>query len=573
MLPHLIGAVKRVGVALVHAEVHPDVRYPVKADPVGDRPLGSGADKPVGVADDPVGHKAAVAAAGLADLRPVDLGVGVQHRVGEVHQVLVVGLAVMAADIHKLVVPAVAAHRVAVEDKVAHVRPDLHLMVEDRAVGRLGAAVDIQDRRVFLFGVEVLREQHPSADRPAFAFDADRLRDGDVFPFQDGVVEVADPLHLTGREVRFIQFLQTVVIEGHHQRLAARFGDVEPVDAAFLLDDRRRLPVHRQGVEVGAALPGGQVVEGVPAGLHLLPAAVPAVAADARVHAVLLLPDDFQFAGPGVHRIDPGVFVHAVAAPFGAQQQQAAAHRHQVMGTEIGIFRHLFDLTGRDVVGVKGAAAADRPAFIPVAQEVDGIPHHLEAGSLEKRVGQPFAAAVCRIVHKQRPAQLVGDPAAVAPEGGFVKDLVVFFLFLRLVRLFPLFGGHLVIVGAAGVDAPHRQPLPVPEFPQLTCLKRKGERGKGFAAGHVQPVEAGKLFPRLLPLLFGRRTDCREEDVGLVFPDILPFLPQIGQLAQLPVVHPQPALIAVLLLVAVGDDKGGALPAGCVPDAGEETVV
>mgnify|MGYP001295590622 CR=1 FL=1 len=47
------------------------------------------------------------------------------------------------ADIHKSVVASVAALGVAVEHEITHVGPDLHFMIENRAVHRFGAAVNI----------------------------------------------------------------------------------------------------------------------------------------------------------------------------------------------------------------------------------------------------------------------------------------------------------------------------------------------------------------------------------------------------------------------------------------------
>ena len=77
-------------------EVIADVGGMFKGNPVGDGTLRNGGAKPVGMSDDPVGHKAAVGAAGHAHAGGVDHGIGLEHDVGKLHQVVVVIGAVMA---------------------------------------------------------------------------------------------------------------------------------------------------------------------------------------------------------------------------------------------------------------------------------------------------------------------------------------------------------------------------------------------------------------------------------------------------------------------------------------------
>ena len=479
----------------------------------------------------------------------------------------------MAADIHKLVIPSVAAHRVAVEDKVTHVCPDLHLMIEYRAVNRLGAAMDVQHRRIALFRVKVLREQHPSANCPAFTLHTDRLRNRNIFSFQHCIVEMADLRHLAGLEVCFIQFLETGVIHRNHQCLAALFRNIKFVNRTVFYNNRNRISVHRQRVQMRIAFTGGQMIQDIAVCSHLLSAAIPAVAADAAVHAVLFLADNRQLTSFGVHLIDPLVFIQAMAASLGPQHQQPSVDIDQLMCVKTGIFPNRPNLTCGNVQRIQKAVVTDRVRLKGIAEEINGIANHLKAVGLEQRIGHSFAAAICRIVHKQRAAQFVGNAATVAPEGDFVKDFIVLFLFARLVRLGPLFCRHAVIFRASGVNFAHDQPFSIPQAAQILRGKGKGECRNRFAAGHIQTVKAGKLFARLLPFFFRCRTDRREQDMGLIFPEKLSFLTDTGQLAELSVVHPESAFIAVFFFIAVRDDKHGSFAIRRIPHGRKKPVI
>ena len=143
--------------ALVLGEVGADVGHAVEARPVRDGALAGAGAEAVGVADDPVGHEAAVGATGLEEVVAVHLGIVLEGCVAEGHQVLIVHGAVLAADIHERAA-SVAASGVAEDDEIALTRPILHLVIEDGTVHGLGAAVDIEDDGVLfaLFKAEGL---------------------------------------------------------------------------------------------------------------------------------------------------------------------------------------------------------------------------------------------------------------------------------------------------------------------------------------------------------------------------------------------------------------------------------
>ena len=128
---------------MIPGKVLSNVRGKPKAHPVGDGALGRGGGEPVGVADDPVGHKAAIAAPGDAQPFLIDLGILFQHTVRKGHQVVVINGAVFSPQVGKLVAPAVSAPWVGKEHKPALAGPILHLVVEHLAVDRFRAAVDI----------------------------------------------------------------------------------------------------------------------------------------------------------------------------------------------------------------------------------------------------------------------------------------------------------------------------------------------------------------------------------------------------------------------------------------------
>ena len=130
--------------ALVFGEVGADVGHAVEARPVRDRALAGAGAEAVGVADDPVGHKAAVGAAGFEEVICVHLGILLERRVAERHQIIEVDRAVLAADIHERAA-AVGAGGIAEDDEIATARPVLHLVIEHGTVDGLGTAVNIED--------------------------------------------------------------------------------------------------------------------------------------------------------------------------------------------------------------------------------------------------------------------------------------------------------------------------------------------------------------------------------------------------------------------------------------------
>ena len=176
---------------LHQVEVVADVGGVLKGNPVGDGTLGNGGTKPVCMADNPVGHKAAVGAAGHAHAGGVDHGIGLEHDVGKLHQVVVVVGAVMAPDVGKGVALSVGAARIAVEDEVAGVGPHLHLVVVELAEQGARTAVNMQNGGVGLSLFKPGGPEGPAVDFKAVGIGKAVVLGGDyaVIP-QQPVVEV-----------------------------------------------------------------------------------------------------------------------------------------------------------------------------------------------------------------------------------------------------------------------------------------------------------------------------------------------------------------------------------------------
>ena len=132
--------------------------------PVGDVTLADGGLEAVRLRHDPVRQQAAAAAAGDAHPRLVDVAL-LQDLVDARHQILVVvARVVVLNDVAEVLAVVRAAARVRVEDDVAFGGHPLELVREGVAVGRVRAAVDLEDQRVLLRRVERRRLEDPALD-------------------------------------------------------------------------------------------------------------------------------------------------------------------------------------------------------------------------------------------------------------------------------------------------------------------------------------------------------------------------------------------------------------------------
>src|ERR1700730_1468668 len=144
-----------------------NVRSEREAVPVDDRIERRGGAVTGGVLDGPAGEDAAAAAARGKKIVGVDVALGDDGVYAAVHVVkIVAGIRVMDK-VGKFLAITRAAARICVQNDVTHRGPDLLLEIEAVAVIAEGAAVNLQDQRIFLGGIEIRRGNVPALD---FAF-------------------------------------------------------------------------------------------------------------------------------------------------------------------------------------------------------------------------------------------------------------------------------------------------------------------------------------------------------------------------------------------------------------------
>ena len=564
--------VVKVSPGLVGGKVAADVGDAAEAEPVRYGPLGRAAAEPVRMADDPVGHEAAVAAAGLADPLGVDGGIGRQDRVTEGHEVLIVHVPVAAPDVRKCIVAAVAALGVAEEDEVPLPRPVLHLMIEHGPVDGLGTAVDIEHRRIPLGGIIPEGLEDPTLDGEALTLYGEGLRLGNIAVLNGGAVEVGEAFRLPGGEIAKVQLLGPHIIETHAEGLPVRH--IEAVHGAGLGEHGGIGPIHVQAIEDRVPAPGGQVVEAVPC-RHALPAAAQThVAAHAVVQAVFRRKEDLPLAGDRVDLIHVVVFVEAVALALAAEEEQMIPHGLQ-MGEHQGIGGEKVPGRSRPEVSGFEGEFLQQHLWPPLLGSVEDlvVKHrkaaHVLPGAGDRRDGQRVQG------DEEQPSTLaVDDPRPVGPEGKLVENLIVLVVLL-LLQDFPT--GLLVRgieIGMILVKAPHRQEPLFIQHLQLADGKGHREEGQSFAAVEIQHVIGREGLLRFRPLLLRGGANGGKDEPIVVQPEIAPLLAQIGELLHLAVlIEPQPGFVAVFRFVGRGDHEGRPGMSGIIPRVRKKTIV
>src|SRR5216117_773801 len=183
-----------------------DVARPERRDVVADAPLRRRGAEARGVPDDPFRHEPAVASTRHVEPLLVD-PVRLERVIDAGHEVLVIFAAPIAdARGREPLAVRMAAARIGIEDAVAAAGEHLEFMEEAVAVRRMRAAVDLEDERPFLRGVEAARLHEPALDHPAIrALELDALGGCDVTSPQQLAVEIGEaakaPAELAGRDV------------------------------------------------------------------------------------------------------------------------------------------------------------------------------------------------------------------------------------------------------------------------------------------------------------------------------------------------------------------------------------
>ena len=142
MLPHLLLAVPRICLDLIHIEVIANIGGHALGYPVGDTSLGAGCRESCGISDYPVCHKSAVASAHNAQVLLVNLRIALQYLICECHAAFKVDSAVLSGDVCELISASVTSKRVRKEYEISGIRKYLALVEERRSEGRARTAVD-----------------------------------------------------------------------------------------------------------------------------------------------------------------------------------------------------------------------------------------------------------------------------------------------------------------------------------------------------------------------------------------------------------------------------------------------
>ena len=90
---------------------------------------------------------------------------------------------IFATDIRELSTPSVGASGIAENNTIAQVGPILHFMEKVWSIGRFGAAVDVQNHRIFFAVIKAYR-----FDNPAFDLVSRFVLEGQLFRRGDGVL-------------------------------------------------------------------------------------------------------------------------------------------------------------------------------------------------------------------------------------------------------------------------------------------------------------------------------------------------------------------------------------------------
>lgn len=109
-LPQLLGSrPRRLSSVFIDVKGKSDLAAAKITEPVGEAPLAYSSREPVRVADDPVGHPTAVAAAGDTDPGRIDGRILFTYVIHKLHEILEVDGAVFFSQVRELVAAAVAA--------------------------------------------------------------------------------------------------------------------------------------------------------------------------------------------------------------------------------------------------------------------------------------------------------------------------------------------------------------------------------------------------------------------------------------------------------------------------------
>ncbi len=187
------------------------------------------------LADDPVGHVAAIRTSANAHAADIDAAASLDRLVERGHQIDVVFAAPVADDLApEMLAVSVRSARVEVQDEVAHTGQDLELVHERPSVLPMRTAVNRQHERIGSTGIEVHGLEHPALDHPA-------IGRGERFALRLSHISIAQPRVQVG-DTRLGALREHVQLAGIGRVRRAKGddakSDVEVVDAALAADLR-----------------------------------------------------------------------------------------------------------------------------------------------------------------------------------------------------------------------------------------------------------------------------------------------------------------------------------------------
>ena len=528
LLPEQAHGVINVAAVLVGDRGEAHVGIAPEGEHVGDGPLRGGAGEAVSVADDPVGQKAAVGAAGDGHTLRVNLGPCLQGGIVKGHQAFVVQRAVAGTDgLEKFGALAVRADGVAENHEISLGGQQLQLVVIHGGVDVLGAAVNFQHGGVALVGV-VIGGGHDKAVDGVLAVlcgHVDRL--GHRLVGQHGVIQAGQTLRLAAQQ---IQFVQGHVVLGHGVNFAVG-GHIKAADGAGVVAHSIHLAANVDANQMDVVDLAGQTVQ------------VLAVTAEGRGETPCAVAEGgvFRVEVGGSHRdvlalflvqqTEGGILVEGVADAVAHHHHQAAFHLAKVQNGQVLLFIHgPVGSGGR--VGHADVVKLDAQLFFRGARVGNAVAKAGDMGHMEPLGAQLGQLTGCRVVQVQGVDGGRGVAQSVEAHGQT--------LYHRTAG-----GGRNLVPGG-------EEPTGLVQFFHALDEEGQGEGLFHAAVGEGQPLPAG------IALDHGGN-----QQVAFVLPEEDVAFAVAGQGAGTSAI-PQPDVVAVgiVFFVAGGDGKGGTAAVG-----------
>ena len=429
-------------------------------------------------------------------------------------------------------------------------------MEENRAVSTLRSAVDIQNCRVFLARLIVLREQHPAVNHfLAISFTvilrSDIFGIRDIFAPQRRGVEVRHRMQAS-LPVCMIDLLQLHIVHAHHPQIATH--DVKVKERALLMNDGLYASVKPDPPDCVAGAVDRQIIHVVPIRFDTAPAAVLNVTDHAEENALIRLTKqrEILLRGGCVVKIEKRILILPVSLAFASQNDELVLNFADLHDMQIRPYQ-LRAASGRKINPIQSALVLF-PVLNCAADHIGSAADHFKAVNGEERVCQPSQLSCLDIVMEQRTAGALGNPLSVKTEWRIRQLLIVLILLDLFEDLLPPGFRQGVIVGIFRVGLPDQQIISVRLFSEIRHGNREFIGLFGFASSKSQALEDRDRL--LLALLFILAPLCREKDRIIIFEKELSRLPVRNQLHLCPALavsvsseHEQIGIVIIVLFI------------------------